>query len=177
MKNSVFILVLLCLGFVSCNNESSLQEFYVAHQNDNQYMAFDIPVSLLTGDNSALTAEQKATMETIKKVNILGFPLKGENKGEYEAEKERLTSILKADKYQQLMRYGGGTRKAELYYLGEEDAIDELIVFGSDDEKGFGIARLTGNDMNPEDLIRLLKSFEKGELNLAGFPKLEGFLD
>lgn len=170
-------MVLLSLGVVSCDNETTLQEFYVEHQNDNQYLAFDIPASLLTGDNSALNAEQKATLETIKKVNILGFPLKEENKETYETEKERLTSILKADKYKQLMRYGGGNRKAELYYLGEEDAIDELIVFGSDDEKGFGIARVTGNDMDPEAMIRLLKSFEKGDLNVAGLPDLDGFLD
>ncbi len=177
MKKATVILLLLTLGFVSCNNEKTLQEFYVEHQNDNQYLAFDIPASLLTGENSALNAEQKATLETIRKVNILGFPLKGENKEAYETEKERLTSILKTDKYKQLMRYGGGTRKAELYYLGEDDAIDELIVFGSDDEKGFGIARLTGNDMNPGALIKLLKSFENGEINVAGLPKLDGFLD
>ena len=75
------------------------------------------------------------------------------------------------------MRYGGGTRKAELYYRGTEDAIDELIIFGSDDEKGFGIARVTGDKMDPEAMIRLLKSFEKGDLDVAGLPKLGGFLD
>ena len=171
------MLVLLSLGVVSCNNETTLQEYYVENQNNQQYLAFDLPASLLTGDNSKLTAEQKATLETIKKVNVLGFPLKEENKEVYEAEKAKLTEILKGDKYQQLMRYGGGNRKAELYYLGEEDAIDELIIFGSDDEKGFGIARVTGNDMNPEAMIRLLKSFEKGELDVAGLPKLDGFLD
>ena len=177
MRKTFFIIILLSLGVVSCDNETTLQEFYVEHQNDNQYLAFDIPASLLTGDNSALNAEQKATLETIKKVNILGFPLKGDNKETFEEEKERLSSILKADKYKQLMRYGGGTKKAELYYLGEEDAIDELIVFGSDDEKGFGIARLTGDDMNPEALIRLLKSFQDGELDISGLPPLGGFLD
>lgn len=170
-------MVLISLGVVSCDNETTLQEFYVEHQNDNQYLAFDIPASLLTGDNSALSAEQKATLETIKKVNILGFPLKGDNIENYEAERERLSSILRGDKYKQLMRYGGGTRKAELYYIGEEDAIDELIVFGSDDEKGFGIARVTGDKMNPEAMIRLLKSFEKGELEVGGLPPLGGFLD
>ena len=177
MKKAVFILALLFLGVVSCKNETTLQEYYVENQNSQQYLAFDLPASLLTGDNSRLTAEQKATLETIKKVNVLGFPLKDENKEFYEAEKAKLTEILKGDKYQQLMRYGGGTRKAELYYLGEEDAIDELIIFGSDDEKGFGIARVTGNKMNPEAMIRLLKSFEKGELDVAGLPDLGGFLD
>lgn len=177
MKKLVLILLLISLGLVSCKNETSLQEYYVENQNSQQYLAFDIPASLLTGDNSKLTAEQKATLETIKKVNILGFPLKDENQALYEAEKEKLGEILKSDKYQQLMRYGGGTRKAELYFLGEDDAIDELIVFGSDDEKGFGIARVTGDKMNPEALIRLLKSFENGELDVAGLPNLGGFLD
>ncbi|WP_235942550.1 DUF4252 domain-containing protein [Salinimicrobium oceani] len=177
MKKFVLIMVLLSLGLVSCKNETSLQEYYVENQNNQQYLAFDIPASLLTGENSKLTAEQKATLNTIKKVNVLGFPLKDENKALYEAEKEKLTEILRSDKYKQLMRYGGGNRKAELYFLGEDDAIDELIVFGSDDEKGFGIARVTGDKMNPEALIRLLKSFEDGDLDVAGLPDLGGFLD
>lgn len=168
------MLILISLGLVSCNNETSLQEYYVEHQNDRQYLAFDIPASLLTGDNSSLSAEHKATLETIRKVNILGFPKKEDNEAKYEEEKEKLSQILKAEKYKQLMRYGGNNRKAELYYLGEEDAIDEIIVFGSDDEKGFGIARVTGDDMNPEDIIRLFKSFEKGELNIDGLPDLDG---
>ena len=172
MKKTVLILVLLSLGLVSCENETSLQEFYVENQNDKQYLAFDIPASLLTGENSKLTPEQKATLETIRKVNLLGFPKKGENTTAMEEEKEKLSRILKSDKYNLLMKYGGGNRKAELYYMGEEDAIDELIVFGSDDEKGFGIARVTGDNMNPEDIIRLFKSFEKGDLEVDGLQNL-----
>ena len=176
MKKALSLLV-LALGIISCNNDMSLQEYYVKHQNDNQFLAFDVPASLLTGDNSSLTAEQKATLETIKKVNVLGFPKKEENTELYEQEREKLAAILKDDRYKQLFRYGGGNRKAELYYLGEEDAIDELIVFGSDEEKGFGIARVTGDDMDPEAMIRLFKSFGKGELDLDGLPPLDGFLD
>ncbi len=168
MKKTVLILVLLTLGLVSCENETSLQEFYVENQNDKQYLAFDIPASLLTGENSKLTAEQKATLETIRKVNILGFPKKAENEVAFQEEQEKLSKILKSDKYNLLMKYGGGERKAELYYMGEEDAIDELIVFGSDEEKGFGIARVTGDDMNPEAIIKLFKSFEKGDLDVQG---------
>src|SRR6056297_1104941 len=132
MKKTILILVLLSLGLVSCENETSLQEFYVENQNDKQYLAFDIPASLLTGENSQLSAEQKATLETIRKVNILGFPKKAENEVAFEQEQEKLSRILKSEKYNLLMKYGGGDRKAELYYLGKEDAIDELIVFGSD---------------------------------------------
>lgn len=172
MKKTVLILVLLSLGLVSCENETSLQEFYVENQNDNQYLAFDIPASLLTGENSKLTPEQRATLETIRKVNVLGFPKKAENETAFEEEQEKLSRILRSDKYNLLMKYGGGNRKAELYYMGEEDAIDEIIVFGSDQEKGFGVARVTGNAMNPEDIIRLFKSIEEGELNIQGLQNL-----
>lgn len=172
MKKAVLILVILSLGLVSCKNETSLQEFYVENQNDKQYLAFDIPASLLTGENSRLTPEQKATLETIRKVNILGFPKKAENEAAFQQEQEKLSKILRSDKYNLLMKYGGGNRKAELYYLGKEDAIDELIVFGSDQEKGFGIARVTGDDMNPEALIRLFKAMEKGDLDIQGLQNL-----
>lgn len=167
-------MVLLSLGFVSCENETSLQEFYVENQNDNQYVAFDIPASLLTGDNSSFTPEQKATLETIRKVNVLGFPKKADNSEALEQEQEKLSNILKSGKYNLLMRYGGGNRKAELYFRGEEDAIDELVVFGADEEKGFGIARVTGDDMNPGDIIKLFKSLEKGDIDIDGLPDLGG---
>ena len=177
MKKILLLLVVVSLGLVSCDNETSLQEYYVENQNNNQFLAFDIPASLLTGENSSLTAEQRATLETIRKVNILGFPKKEENSAFYEQEKEKLKAILKNKKYKQLFRYGGGQRRAELYYMGEDDAIDELVIFGSDEDKGFGIARVTGNDMEPEAMIRLFKSFQKGDLNISGLPDLNGFKD
>lgn len=172
MKKTVLVLVLLALGLISCESEMSLQEFYVENQNNNQYLAFDIPASLLTGENSKLSPEQKATLETIKKVNVLGFPKKEENSAEFKAEQERLSQILKSDEYNLLMRYGGGDRKAELYFKGQEDAIDELIVFGMDQTKGFGVARVTGDKMNPGDIIRLFRSAERGELNVQGLENL-----
>lgn len=174
MRKAILTLVLLSLGFVSCENETSLQEFYVENQNDNQYIAFDIPASLLAGDNSRFTPEQKATLETIRKVNILGFPKKAENTEILKQEQEKLSKILKSGKYNLLMKYGGGERKAELYFSGEEDAIDELVVFGSDEEKGFGIARVTGNDMNPGDIIKLFQSMDKEDMNIEGLPNLSG---
>ena len=135
-------------------------------------MALDIPSSLLTGDNSGLTAEQIATLETIKKVNLIAFPLKEDNKEVYETEKEKINEILSDEKYQMLMRFGKGTTKGQIMFTGEDDAIDEFIVFGSDEERGFGVARITGDNMKPEDLIKLFRSAEKGDLDIAGLQDL-----
>lgn len=166
------IIVVLSLVCTSCDKSTSLQEYYVENQNNQQFLALDVPASLLTGDNSALSAEQKSTLETIKKINLLGFPMNDENRSRFEEEKSRLSTILQDGKYHTLMKYGGGTRKAELYYSGEEDAIDELIVFGYDEERGFGVARVIGDDMDPEAMIKLLRSLEKGDLNIEGLQTL-----
>ncbi len=168
MKLLKFFLTVFIVSLVSCDNETSLQEYYVENQNNKQFLSLDIPTSLLTGDQVNLTAEQRATLETIRKVNLLGFPMNEKNRESYEEEKSKITGILKNEKYKPLIKYGADNRNAELYYLGEEDAIDELIVFGADEEKGFGVARVLGEDMKPEDLIRLLRSFEKGDLNVQG---------
>lgn len=172
MKNFKFILVFVGLIFISCDNETTLQEYYVENQSNQQFFSLDIPASLLTGANSSLDAEQKATLQSIRKVNLLGYSMNDENKESYEEEKAKLASILKDDKYQTLMRYGGGARSAQLYYTGEEDAIEELIIFGTDEEKGFGVARVLGNDMNPEALLKLVHSFKEGDLNIQGLQEL-----
>ena len=177
MKSFKIILALVVLAFYSCDNETTLQEYYVENQGNKQFLALDVPSSLLTGSGSRLDAEQKATLETIKKVNLMAFPMNDENKASYEQEKEKLTAILQNDKYNTLIKYGGGSRKAELYYLGEEDAIDEFVVFGSDEEKGFAVARVLGEDMKPEALIKLLKSFQEGDIDIEGLQSLTSFKD
>lgn len=177
MRTFQLLLGLVGCMFLSCNDSTSLQEYYVENQENNQFLALDIPSSLLSGNNSRLDAEQKATLATIKKVNLIAFPMNEENEISYEEEKSKLAAILQDDEYQTLVKYGGGSRKAELYYKGEEDAIDEFIVFGSDEEKGFAVARVLGEDMEPEALIKLLKSFQEGDLNIQGLESLTSFKD
>lgn len=172
MKKILFTAILGSV-LISCNSETSLQEYYVESQNDERFLALDVPSSLLAGEDSSLDAEQRATLETVKKVNLLGYPMNEENKATYEEEKRKITGILKADKYQSLMRYGsGGIRSAELYYLGEEDAIDEFIIFGADSARGFGVARVIGEDMQVDALMKLVKSFEEGEIDIQGLEEV-----
>lgn len=172
MKILRLVPLLLVLLLYSCNNKTSLQEYYVEHRVDTSFVALDIPASLVLGDNSRLEPEQRAVIETIDKINLLGYPASEENKEAFEKEKLRLKKILADEKYQTLMKFKSGTMSAELFYLGEDDAIDELIVFGSDQTKGFGVARVLGENMNPEDLINLVHSLRNGNLDLEGLEEL-----
>lgn len=157
---------LVVLVLLACTNETSIQKYYVENQENSKFVAIDIPTSLLANQES-LNEEQLATLETVKKVSLLAFPVE-EGREKYEKEKLHLQEILKNEKYQLLMKYGSGERKAEIYFSGDEEAVDEFIVFGFDDGRGMGLARVLGNDMNPEKLINFLSSVEKGNIDLSG---------
>ncbi|MBZ9631874.1 DUF4252 domain-containing protein [Salegentibacter sp. LM13S] len=165
-------LALAAAAFVSCANEPSLQEYYVENQQDNKFIALDVPTSMFT-NTEELDENQKATLESVKKINLLALPVK-ENKEEYEAEKTKLSSILQDEKYQLLMKYGSNDRRAEIYFTGNEDAIDEIIVYGYDDTKGVGVARVLGEDMNPQKLMELMKSLDKGDIDVNGLKGITG---
>ena len=126
----------------------------------------------------SLSPEQKKTLETVKKINVLAIPNKTSNLEKIEAEKQKIVNILQDEKYQLLMKFGGGTTKLEVYFTGEEEAVDEIIVYGFDDVKGMGIARLLGDDMNPGDILNLVRSMQQGDVNIDGLSGIqELFID
>ena len=158
--------IIIMAGFASCNEGKSLQKYYVENQEDADFLALDVPTSMFT-NSEALEADQKATLETIKKINVLALK-KEEDPGKFEEEKTKLNEIFQDEKYQLLMRYGGGDRKAALYFTGDDDAIDELIVYGYDNAHGLGVARVLGENMNPEKIMKLMKSLDKEDINIDG---------
>lgn len=171
MKNIKIAFAILFVSLLtSCDDGKSLQKYYVENQEDSDFLALDVPTSMFTNSES-LAAEQKETLETIKKINVLALK-KEEDPAKFESEKIKLNEIFKDEKYQLLMKYGGGDRKAELYFTGEEDAIDELIIYGYDNKQGLGVARVLGEDMNPEKIMRLMKSLDKDNINLEGIKGL-----
>ncbi|MCF4101770.1 DUF4252 domain-containing protein [Gillisia sp. M10.2A] len=157
----------LSIGFIACNSEQSLQKYYVDNQDNKEFVAIDVPTSMFTNAES-LDEEQLKTLETIKKINLLAIPKKAENEERIAAEKSNISEILKNKKYQLLMKYGGANAKMEVYYTGEEEAVDEVVVYGFDNERGVGIARVLGDNMKPGDILGLMRSLEKGDIDMDG---------
>ncbi|WP_327018380.1 DUF4252 domain-containing protein [Croceibacter atlanticus] len=162
------ILSLTVVLFFSCNGKQSLQEYYVDNQDNENFLSLDLPSSLLMV-NDNMTKEQQETLSTVKKVNVLAFPKKEENTVAFKEEKAKINSILKDDKFHVLMKFNQNGMNAKVLYLGEEDAIDEIIIYGEDYEKGFGVARVLGNQMNPQKLIEMLKTVDNDMINVEGF--------
>lgn len=168
MKAFKFLSVLILgLGFMACNNDPSLQQYYVNNQENKEFISLDLPASMLANMES-LDENQRRTLETVKKVNLLAIPYKPENESRIEEEKNNVNDILKNEKYQLLMKFGMGDTKMELYYTGHDEAVNEVILYGFDENKGMGIARVLGENMNPGDIMNLVRSMEKGDVDLSG---------
>lgn len=178
MRNFLKIIPILgLLLLVSCNSEPSLQQYFVDHQDDKEFIAVDVPASILDKESVPLSEEEKEALKSIKKVNFLALKLSDENQTKYEQEKATITKILDGKKYETLMRFGSNGVNAQLKYQGDEDDIDEVIVFATDPTKGLALIRVLGNDMRPEKIAKLAKSVEKGSIDLDAFKKMAEAFD
>ena len=158
---------LAALTLFSCSNKESLQRYIVDRQDDDSFLKIDIAASLLQTDSANLSQEEKDILKTIKKINVIAYPIDEGNVSAYEVKMKVLKTILDQDRYKTLMKYGSNKDGATLKYVGLEDAIDENIVFVRDDEKGFALFRLLGDDMRPEQMIKLMTAIEKGDVDIS----------
>ncbi len=170
-------MVLLALTLFSCSNNKSLQKYLVEKQDDDTFLKIDIATSLLQTDGNNLTQEEKDILETVKKINVVAFPIKDSNAEEYDANKKELKNIINQEKYKTLIKFGSNKKGATLKYLGKEDAIDEIIVFASDEEKGFAVFRLLGDNMRPDQMIKLMNSIDKGDVDVSKLKSIGELFD
>jgi len=167
MKSIKIIFATLIIGilFTSCDSKSSLQKYYVDNQENQNFIAIDIPTSALNLDENTLTEKQKKAYNSIGKFNFLGFKKNDNNSSTYESEKLKIKSILADESYKTLIKYGNNKQGAIVKYLGSDTAIDEVIIFGSDNSQGFGIVRVLGNDMNPSQFLGLIQALENSNFD------------
>lgn len=169
MKRSIIKLIIgsfLITAFISCNQGPSLQSYFVDNQETNNFTTIDLPTSVVSFDESKLTEEQKQAYKSVKRLNFLGYRMKEGNEVEYKAELQKVNSILKDKKYKELMRMGNNEDgKVLIKYLGTETKIDELIVFGNANDQGFGILRVLGKNMQPDNMVKLVDAMQNADIN------------
>lgn len=159
-------LVLLVATLQSCNQGPSLQRYYVDNQEQANFLSVDVPVSMLNLDEVQLTQDQKEAYQSIQKLNMLAYKMKPDHIAEYETELAKVKNILDDPKYEELMRGGNpedGTFTVKI--LGEEEDVEEFILFGNIDNKGFAIVRVLGNDMSPNKIMSLASALDKANID------------
>ena len=81
-------------------------------------------------------------------------------------ELSKVKDILKDKKYQELMRGGNSSDgKFVVKFIVEEDRIDELIIFGNANEKGFALVRVLGDDMSANKVAQLYSALDTSNIN------------
>jgi len=159
--------MIAALVLVACNKQPTVQEYYVQKQENDNFIAIDLPASLLKVEEGA-SEETKKTMATIKKLNILAFKINETNAAEYKTELAQVKSILKGDDYNELMRMKHEGINIVINYQGTDDAIDEFLLLASNNEQGFALARILGNKMQPEKIMKMAEDFKNIDKEGAG---------
>jgi len=167
--NILIASIALAFTFTSCNNDS-LQSYLVDSQEKSGFITFDIPASVLQLKSDDVSDDAKKALNSLKKINLVAMPYK-DNAAEVEAERAAIESILKKSEYKSLMRFTERKMKINLYYIGTGDAIDEIIAFGYGAKQGVGIARIIGENINPSEIVKMVKDvkFDSDGVNLESF--------
>ena len=177
MKVALFIIALLSsLLFGSCNSEPTLQKYFVENTENKDFIALDISSNILNVDKTKLTVAQSEALHSFDKVNVLAFKLNDKNKAQFETERAKVNLILKDPKYQQLMKFGSGKDAASVSFVGDEDHIDEFVLFAKKKENGFAVIRILGNDMNPNNIMNMISLLQSANVDMEQLKPLQGLI-
>jgi len=178
MKNliSIFAYTLILTVFLtSCNSGKSLQKYYVEKQSNDNFIAIDLPASLINL-NDNVSEESQETFKTLKKLNILAFKLNENNADAFTSESKEIKEVLSNKKFNDLMRGKHENISFAIKYLGDEDEIDEIVLFASEGSKGFIVARILGDGMKPAQIMKLMKDVEKFDTDNSAFAQIGDLL-
>ena len=158
------------------SSEPSLQKYFVESTNSNDFIAVDVSANILRLDKNNISAEENKALDTFEKMNILAFKNDGKNSAKFETEKTKVATILKNPKYQELMKMSRGTDGGAVYFVGENDNIDEFVLYGSNKDSGFAIVRVLGDKMNPTSIVTMLSLIQKANLDIDQLKPLEAMV-
>ncbi len=173
MKKSIVLTLALCLALIGCKTEPTLQKYFVQRTEDKDFIALDISPTILNVKEEELSVEQKEALEAFDKMNIIAFKLDENNKSKFETERAEVAEILKDEKYQQLMKVGKGKETATVSFVGDEDNIDEFVLYANKNDMGFAVVRILGNDMNPTHIMNLMTMLDKSKVNMDQLEPLQ----
>lgn len=173
----VFVITgLIITLLVSCSSEPSLQKYFVEKSKAKNFVTLDIAPNFINTDSLKLSGEEQSALKSLNKLNILIFQNDSLNESLYDTERNNVNNLLKGEQYEQLMKMGSGNQGVAVYTLGEEEHIDEFVLFMHEQENGFGVVRILGDDMNPNNIMTIIGLMQKGNLNLEQLKPLQDIM-
>ena len=176
MKIASYFAIIICLVLSSCTGEPTLQKYFVENSEKKDFIVLDVSSSIINVDKSKLTTDQKTALGSFDKMNILAFKLDEKNKSSYDMESQKVTEILKGEDYQELMKVGSGKDAASISYIGDDDHINEFILFAKKKDNGFAVVRILGNDMNPNNIMNMLSLLKSANVDMDQLKPLQALM-
>ena len=167
--------LLTAVIFTSCGDNVSLQRYYVDNQESKNFISQDLPLSLIEIDKSNFTEAQEEAYNSVDKLNFLGYKINETDIETYKAELAKVKTILSDSKYNDLMEFSDKGNKIYVKYIGNDEAADEVVVFGSAKDMGFGIVRILGNDMNPDKMVTLISALQNANIEEGQIENIMNF--
>jgi hypothetical protein len=159
--DTYWFLIIAGFFFFSCNQDASIQSYYVEKLEDPSFLIINVPFQFNNVFNQKLTAEDQKAISSVEKFNLLFYRVK-ENQNEiFKNELAVVENILSQNRYQNLMDFKIFKKaQGRLLFEGEMDKIKEGIVFFSSDEIGFVVLRILGSKISPTSLIGLVEKID-----------------
>ncbi|MDP5078475.1 MAG: DUF4252 domain-containing protein [Nonlabens sp.] len=169
MTRLIFRIVLTSLTLaallVSCSSKPSLQSYFLESQDKPGFYTQSIPKGILGIDENDLTGDAKTAYNSIEKVNVLFYPNNDKNKANFSKESAKVNAILQNEDYKMLVSHSDDNTKMRMVYDGTQDAIDEIIMYGTSDDMGMGVARIMGDDMQLGSILKLMNEMDKSSVD------------
>ncbi|WP_298534860.1 DUF4252 domain-containing protein [uncultured Algibacter sp.] len=172
-----YLMYSLLTAFIltSCGKGESLQSYYVDNQETKNFISQDFPLSMVDIDKSGFTEEQKEAYNSVSKLNFLGYKSSDDNLETFKTEITKVKTILSDEKYNDLMEFSDKGNKVSVKYIGNDDEAEEVILFGSSPDMGFGIVRILGDDMSPDKMVTLIEALKKADIDKSQLDNIMNF--
>lgn len=173
MIRILMLLTAVALSLISCSSEPTMQKYFVEKADSKDFIAIDASSSLLKNKQIEFTAEQREAVDAIKGINVLVFKATKDNKATFESESAKAKGLLKTDDYEPLIKINSNGMVASINTKGEGDKIDEFVVYAQQPDTGFGVVRVTGDNITPNTVMTIAAMIQESGINAEHFKPLE----
>jgi hypothetical protein len=176
MKLALITAFFLAMLLAGCSNKPSLQKYFVENSEKKGFISLDVSSTILNVDKTKLSVAQKTALQSFDKMNILAFKMDKTNQAEYDLESEKLATLLTTEKYQELMKIGSGKDVASISFVGDENNINEFILFAKKKDNGFAVVRILGEDMNPNNIMTIISVLKETNIDMEQLKPLQDLI-
>ncbi|WP_294822535.1 DUF4252 domain-containing protein [uncultured Flavobacterium sp.] len=172
----ILLFCLMAVFMASCSSEPTLQKYYVEKSGKPGFISLDIAPTVIDTKKIKLSPEEETALKSLHKFNVLVYKTDSldVNHAKYNTEKDKVKSLVKGE-YEELIKINNGAGGASISTKGEGEHIEEFVVFLHNQENGFGVVRVMGEDMTPNNILTIAGLIQKAPdvLNMEQLKPLE----